>query len=672
MKKHSDWKYYSIIAFIGNIILVYASYFICRVAYMLENWETFKASFEENSISDMLRGSFLFDTSAILYTNALYAVMMLLPCHLKDYGRGSVAWHKAAKVVFVFVNAIALIMNLADSVYFKYTGRRTTMSVLDEFNKESNIGKIIGVEILNHWYLFLVGILMVIALWKAYIMPVRTKQKNERRAISYISQRKQSWRSYYIIHIIVFALYIPLTIAGMRGGFTTAVRPITISNANQYVTHTQDVALILNTPFSIIRTLGKQSFKEIEYLPVSKLDSIYSPVKSPADSLVVRKKNVVILIVESFAREYIGSLNKQLDGGRYQGYTPETDKIVAQSLTFDHTFCNGRKSIDGMPSILSSIPMFVEPFFLTSASLNDVSSIAGELSKTGYQTAFFHGAENGSMGFQAFAYKTGFQTYYGRTEFEEDKRFDGEKSFDGTWAIWDEPFLQYYAKVMSEMKEPFMTAVFTASSHHPFNIPEKYKGKYKDDGPNPIHKCIRYTDHAIGEFFRTAKNEPWFKNTIFVITSDHTNGFDHPEFGTDLGVYSSPIIIYDPSGEIKAGRRHCIAQQIDIMPTILNYLGYNNSYVAFGQDLFSTKDEDTWAINYNNGIYQFIKGEIMWQFDGKDFVARYNYVKDPLLKRNTIKSKGLNVSDNADCNIAKAIIQSYMQRMCNNQLVVRK
>lgn len=123
----------------------------------------------------------------------------------------------------------------------------------------------------------------------------------------------------------------------------------------------------------------------------------------PNDSLTKRKKNVVVIIIESFGREYIGGFNKWLDGGRYKGYTPFVDSLMQHSATYQYSFCNGRKSIDGMPSVLSSIPMFIEPFFLTSASMNNVSGLAGELKEEGYYSAFFHGAENGSMGFQAFA-----------------------------------------------------------------------------------------------------------------------------------------------------------------------------------------------------------------------------------------------------------------------------
>lgn len=644
-----------ILLLIGHLLLVYVIYMVTRVAYVLENGTAFADLLSTNDIGNLIEGSLRFDTTAILYTNVIIILMVLLPYPLKYKA-------KATRWIFTLVNGLAIAMNLADAVYFRFTGRRTTMTVLQEFQNEDNIGSIMTTEIMRHWYLVLTGVVLTWCLWQFSTWAFRKVEMS-----GYASK---TWKAKTIAcNMIALVVIIPLCIGGMRGGFTTAVRPITISNANQYVVHPQDAAVILNTPFSIIRTIGKHTFKDPGYFTQEELDNIYSPIHAPSDSAIAKRKNVVILIVESFGREYIGALNKDLDGGRYKGYTPEVDKIVEQSLTFDFSFANGRKSIDGMPSILSSIPMFVEPFFLTPSSMNDVSGIAGELGKVGYQTAFFHGAENGSMGFQAFANKTGFQRYYGRTEYNEDKSFGGDNDFDGTWAIWDEPFLQFYAKKMSEMKEPFLTAVFTASSHHPFNIPEKYKDVYKDDGPNTLHKCIRYTDHALGEFFRKASKAPWFKNTIFVITSDHTNGVDHPVYGTDLGVYSAPIIIYDPSGEIKAERRHCIAQQIDIMPTLLSHLGYKNSYVAFGQDLFSTKDEDTWAVSYNNGIYQFVKGDCFVQFDGKDVTGVYNFRNDQMLLNN-IKRKTGNTEKSMEWQL-KAIIQSYMQRMIGNKLVLR-
>lgn len=653
------------LAFVLNILLIYIIYGVCRMEYVLVNWNIFSADLFDNSWSDLLWGCWKFDTSAILYTNALYALMMLFPCHLKE----KKGWQTACKWVFVVMNALCIIMNLADSVYFQYTGRRTTATVFSEFSNENNLGSVFGTEIINHWYVVLTGIILIACLIILYVNP---------KGKLIVKGAKDNLR-YYPIHILAFALFIPLMIAGMRGGFTHAVRPITISNANQYVNKPSEAAVVLNTPFSMLRTIGKKTFVNPEYFSEEELDKIYSPIHVPADSIVAKKKNVVVLIVESFGREYIGKYNEKLEGGKYKGYAPFVDSLYSQSLSFDYTFCNGRKSIDGMPSILSSIPMFIEPFFLTSSSMNKVSGIAGELSKVGYHTAFFHGAENGSMGFQAFARTSGFDEYYGRTEYDADKRFNGDKDFDGMWAIWDEPFLQFYGTKMSEMKEPFMTAVFTASSHHPYAVPSTSTSEGGDEAKswpwlekslvedkNPIHKCIRYTDYALEKFFEYAEKQPWYKNTLFVFTSDHTNLSDHAEYQTDLGLFGAPILFFDPSGEIQPGRSQQIAQQIDIMPTVLSYLGYQNKYVAFGQDLLSTPAENTWAVNYCNGIYQYIKGSYVLQFDGQKTKALYNFHKDILLKNNLL-NKGIAEQQQMEKEL-KAIIQSYMQRMVENKL----
>ena len=105
--------------------------------------------------------------------------------------------------------------------------------------------------------------------------------------------------------------------------------------------------------------------------------------------------------MESFGREYIGALNKELEGGNYKGYTPYVDKLIEQSTTYKYSYCNGRKSIDGMPSVLCGIPMFIEPFVLTPQSVNNFTGLAGILSNEGYNTAFFHGAIRGSLGLRS-------------------------------------------------------------------------------------------------------------------------------------------------------------------------------------------------------------------------------------------------------------------------------
>ena len=657
------------VAFIANMAWAYVAYGLCRVLYLVENWSVLGTNLSWSSVWEMMQGAWMFDTSALLYTNALYALMMLVPWHLKELK----GWQRAAKWVYMVVNGLAICINLADSVYFQYTGRRTTATIFSEFSNEGNLGNVIGIELVNHWYLVLAAIALIYGLSKVYVLPVG-----------------KPWRRpfgiYYTVQTLCLALFIPLCICGMRGGATTAVRPITISNANQYVDRPADAALVLNTPFSLIRTIGKKPFVNPNYFDKETLDEIYSPVHNVVDKIQVdtlarqyaadssstrqfvnsSTKNIVILIVESFGREYIGSLNKHLDGGTYKGYTPFTDSLLSKSLTWEYTFANGRKSIDGMPSVLSSIPMFVEPFFVTPAATNELSGIARELANKGYHTAFFHGAENGSMGFQAFARATGFEKYYGRDEYNQDRSFNGDADFDGTWAVWDEPFLQFYAQTMSEMKEPFATAIFTASSHHPFIVPEEYKDSFPK-GDKPIHQCIGYTDHALRRFFETAAKQPWYKNTLFVLTADHTNQSTHPEYQTAQGSFSVPIILFDPSGTLPTGIQPGIAQQIDIMPTLLGLVGYDKPYVAFGQDLFSTPTEETWAVNFQNDIYQLTKGDYLILFDGRETKAVYRFREDPLLQHNLL---GSNPQPEMEKEL-KAIIQSYMQRMNEDRLIMK-
>ena len=631
-----------------NLLLAYAVYFLARIIYLTINYSYFYQDLTLVHLFELLGAGLVFDTSAILVTNIPYIALMLLPWH----GKERPAYQQFCRWVFVIVNSLALALHLIDACYFRFTMRRTTTTVFSEFANEQNLGSIFFTEALNHLYLVF---LFAFVAWGLY------------RLARYSTLRHDSlrWWHYDVAMLLSLAFVAPFVVAGIRGGFATAVRPITISNANQYVNRPIEAALVLNTPFSLYRTIGKDVFSVPDYFASEQeLEAYYSPVHRPASG-IMEKKNVVVLIVESFGREYIGALNPCLDDSQYKGYTPCIDSLIARSITFSHTYCNGRKSIDGMPSILSSIPMFIEPFFLTPASMNHVSGLASILGDEGYQTAFFHGAQRGSMGFQAFARSTGFKDYYGREDFSSDKRFGGEQDFDGTWAIWDEPFLQYYCAKMSEMKEPFMTAVFTASSHHPYVVPEKYRERFPEEGIE-IHKCIRYTDMALGEFFLSASRQPWFKNTIFVLTSDHTNLSDHDYYQTDLGGFCSPIIIYEPGiTDLQPAVQDKIAQQIDILPTVLGMLHYPKPYFAFGIDVLNTPAEDTWAVNYLNGIYQYVKHGHVLQFDGQRTRAVYA-LTDSLMKHNLVGSCPDQESMELEL---KAIIQQYMARMTQDRLL---
>ena len=644
-----------LMAVLCNLLMAYVVYFIARVVFLIENYGLYADTLTTSHLLELLRGGVVFDTTAILYTNALWVVMMLLPISRKE----NPVYQRVCKWVFVVINTVALIVNLCDTVYFQYTLRRTTTTVFNEFSNENNLTGIFGQEALSHWYFFVLTAVIICALVKLYVMPR-------------LDYRTLNWKTYAVATFLELLAFVPFCIAGMRGGWTRDVRPITISNVNNYCDRPTEAGIVLNTPFSLIRTIGKNLFEVPDYFRnEQEMEAVFTPIHQPevTDSLSQtgtagkKRKNVVVIIIESFGREYIGAYNHHLEGGKYKGYTPFADSLIQHSLTYRYSYCNGRKSIDGMPSILSSIPMFVEPFFLSPYSNNAISGIADCLRGEGYSTAFFHGAERGSMGFMAFARATKFENYYGREDYVADKRTQGDQDFDGWWGISDEPFLQYMNLKLSEMKQPFMAAVFTLSSHHPFRVPDPYKDVYHEE-ELPIHKVIRYTDNALRRFFDSARKEPWFKNTIFAITSDHTNMSNHDEYKTDLGGFCSPVIFYDPTGEMGVGMQDAIAQQIDIMPTILGYLGYDKPYLGFGIDLLKTPAEDTWAVNYLNGVYQYVKYGYVLQFDGMKTKAVYR-LDDRLMKQNLLgKVKEQQQMETE----LKAIIQQYMERMTQNRL----
>ncbi len=694
-----------------NIILVYVMYSVARVEYFLENYGYFHHVLSEGHLGTLFYGSLFMDTPAIMYTNVLWMLMILFPLHWKE----NAVYQQVCKWLFVIINTLAFAVNMADSVYFRYVLRRTTSSVFSEFQGEDNLGLIFGVELLRHWYLVVLTICLAVFLWKLYFMP-------------WMDIKRQPKVRYYLLQTFCLAFAILFIVSGMRGGYlnhwyqyllavpllylaykelrsqgakesgsqgvkesrsrgkwrgglegalafiliVTApiggwchmdIRPTAVSDAGQYTDHPQDVALILNTPFTLLRTIGKEVYYDPGYFPdKAELERIYTPLHKPSQKRA-GKKNVVILIMESFGREYIGGFNKEVLGEKYKGYTPFVDSLMQHSVTFRYSYCNSQQSIDGMPAILASIPRIIKPFVLTPQALNRINGIAGYLNEEGYQTAFFHGARDGSMGFNGFANTIGYEAYYGREEFNQDKRFGGDADFDGFWAVWDEPFLQYFALKMTEMKQPFHTTVFTASSHHPFRVPQQYEGRFPK-GTMEIHQCIGYSDYALRRFFDTARKQPWFNNTVFVLTSDHTNMREHDEYKSDIGVYCSPIIIYDPSGELQPGMRNAIAQHIDIVPTILGYIGYDKPYVAFGIDLLNTPAEDTWAVTEIEGVYQYCKHGYILQFDGQKTIAVYR-LTDQAMRHNLLGK----VKEQAQMELElKAFIQQYMDRMLEDRL----
>jgi phosphoglycerol transferase MdoB-like AlkP superfamily enzyme len=594
-------------------------------------------------LSAIFLGGVKFDIVAILYINSLFIVLQALPFSFKYHK----IYQDCSKWLFIVSNSIGFMANFADFAYYKYTLKRTTASVFSQFANEQNKLKLTGDFILDYWFLLLCLIAFIYFFIKIY------------GAVKIRKAPQFTWKI-YIGQLLVLGLIAGLSVVGMRGGWRHSTRPITMSNAGDFVKAPSDMALVLNTPFTIMKTLKASNLKLVNYYPTATLDSLYNPIHQPSATAPFRKLNVVFLIIESLGKEHIGALNKDINQGKYRGYTPFIDSLVANSFTSSSTYANGRKSIDALPSIISGIPSIKEPFVLSKYSGNRTESIAKLLSDKGYETAFFHGAPNGSMGFSAYTNLAGINHYFGKTEYNNDD------DFDGIWGIWDEPFMQYMAKTLDTFKQPFFSAFFSVSSHHPFKVPEKYKGKFPK-GPLPVQEPMGYTDMSIRKFFATASKMAWFKNTLFVLVADHATVSYFPEYQNVNGSFSIPILFYYPGGELK-GKTDKIIQQIDIMPTVLNYVHYDKPYFAFGFDAMNTK-RDNFVVNNNDGSFSFFQGDYLLLSDGEKAQGLFNIKKDRLMKNNFV-----NQSPEIQAKMMKylrAFIQQYNNRMINDQLTAK-
>ena len=643
----------SLPALLGNMLLIYAIYFIMRLLFVACNWNAFSGSLTRTEIPRLLEGGFVYDTAAICYTNLPYLLLLLLPLHIKEGKR----WQKILRWIYVVPNALAILINLADTVFFKFRSQRTTMAFFSEFGNDSNLGQIVGIEILHNWYLVVVYILFLFALWKLF---VRGPEKVTDKKLYYASQSV----------LLILTGY--CAISGMRGHWLIGNinRPITVNYAFQFTDSPLNAGIVLNTPFTLIRTTGHVTLTPPKvYKTREELETVYNPVHFPKAGVEQKRKNIVMIILESFSREFVGGLNVDTGAAQHKSLTPNLDAMLDSCLYYDEMIANTFFSIDVAPAVLAGIPRAQYPFVNSTYSVNRINSLATELKNWGYTSAYFHGADNESLGIKAFTQHAGVDRYYGLTEYLADSRTGGMKDYDGTWGIWDEEMMQYYCMVLSDLPQPFVAGLFTLTSHHPYNVPERYRDRFVDDGVLPIHKVVSYTDMALGEFFKSARKQPWFENTVFVICADHTSAQRAETiYKKDIGKIRIPILIYDPSGELPRGRQPGIIQHTDIMPTLLGWMGYDRPFVAFGKNVLETNPEDAWAFNWN-AVPTLVMGRYFMMTDGEKVSALYDYKADPVQEHNLLNT-GLPEQERME-RLLMAITQQYVERMQGNELTVK-
>jgi phosphoglycerol transferase MdoB-like AlkP superfamily enzyme len=581
-----------------------------------------------------------FDISAMSYCLSLYAIFFFVPLPYKQ----TRVFRVCLFLLYIIPISLFLLVNLTDSVYFRFNFKRLTFDVFGFLHSiQSELTLLVIQFIRDFWF--------VIVIWLGFVFLIAYLYKRLGQT-AVISVNMYS----YLKNILVFVVVITLLVIGVRGGLQR--KPINIASAGLYAPSFY-TPLVLNTPFSIIRTIGRETLEEKNFF--FNTDAMYRQFSMykhyHKDSSDFEKKNIVLVVLESFSNEHLNSLQKEKTISN-KLYAPFLDSLIQQGIFFPNMFANGKRSSEGIPSIVSSIPSLMNTAFINSLYINNTfKSLPLILKEHNYHSYFFHGGHNGTMNFDSYAMLAGFDKYFGKNE------YNNNNDFDGYWGIWDEPYLQYVANLFVTKPEPFFSLVFTLSSHHPYQVPSGYSD-ILPDGPLPIHKAIAYTDLALKRFFQTASTLPWYQNTIFIITSDHSSVPYLNYYKSSAGMYSIPFLIYEPS-MTKGEMNYTTAQQTDILPAILDYMKFNESFIAFGNSPFQ-ESEPHFSISYMNGVYQIITDSLLVRITDDRIIELYDMRDDRLQQNNIVDDTSYIFYKKQIKNLYKSYIQQFNNSMIHN------
>lgn len=583
---------------VRRFLLLLGIYLLLRLGFYLAN----QAVFQEATAGQILQAfwhGFRFDISALLLLNIPFLLLSLVP-------RFTRTWQRTVRGIYLALNAIGIALNLIDTQYFKFIGRRTSDEL---FTITDDIGRQAGQLVGHYWFLLLPFAVLLGLLWYFYPMP-------QGEAYPQIAPHRHPARPSrrYLRIGLESVLIAGLTVLGIRGGLQ--LKPLRTGHAFMQ-TPPMLGHLALNSTFTFLKSLGYQPVDHLTFFASKQALQSALAARIPAPRPNAPHDNVVILLVESFASEYNGIEN----GG--QGYTPFFDSLATQGTFFREHYANGRRSIEALPAVLAGLPSLMEGSFITSNFQTDELHGLGELlGREGYATSVFHGAQNGTMGFNTFSGMVGIQKYYGLNEYPGGLH---SPDYDGHWGIFDEPYLQYFAQQLTRQKEPFFSTVFTLTSHEPFPVPAQYQGKFSR-GKLPIHASIGYTDFALRQFFKTAARQPWYQRTLFILLADHTSQTQRRGYQNLLGSYKTPLLLFHPGRELPATDVHRITQQADVPATVLDFLGVQapQKLLPFGYSVFDTGTSGR-ALFLSGGSHYLVHSDFVTELTADNQVRLYPY-----------------------------------------------
>ena len=603
---------------------------ICRLAFYYCNLSSFPIE-NLGDLSGIFFYGIRFDLASIIYVNLLFAVSCFLPFSF----RKNPTYQKVQQYIFMIFNGIALYFEVVDIGYFRFSFRRFIGSDLFLVGETTHL---FFQFIKDFWYLALFYFALLGALYFIYKKTDFQKHKEDLTL----------WKQ-----VGVFISVIALLLIGARGGIQ--IRPIMALTAAQYVNDTRLMPLQSNTTLNILFSAQQRFVEKKEFFQEEKLNQLFSLEKNPNPKAAFKKENVFIIVLESYGKEAVGYYNDYDESP-----TPFLDSLMNEGWNFENAYASGIRSTQGIAAIAAGIPALMDdPIMFSAYQGNQLDGLPKILEKHDYTNSFFHGSNPGSMEFERFSKILGYQNFYDRTSYPD------QMDYDGSWGIWDIPFFQFALEEVNQYNKPFTALLFSLTSHHPYLVEDWFEKKHPDE--KPILRAIRYTDLALRKFFEMAKTMDWYDNTLFVITADHLGRTTQKKLRTSAGLYAIPLLFFKPNA-IPPKKDPRVIQQIDIMPSILDYLNNDEPYHSFGSSVLDTI-APRYAYTYRNGIYQIINQKFSYTTDLENPIGLYQYQIDPLFTYD-YKGDQLETLKLLDEQL-KSVIQVHNDAMINNTLTKR-
>lgn len=388
-------------------------------------------------------------------------------------------------------------------------------------------------------------------------------------------RRKPYWQG------LLFVLLTPCLIAiGLRGGLQQV--PAQVSDA-YYSKHDVLNLAATNSVFHLLSSCihGKDMGQPYHLMPDADAKALFDKMTQPERDSTTRifsieKPNIVLVILESWTADVVE------DCGGFPGLTPNFSQLAKGGILFANCHASGLRSDEGMAAILSAFPAQPKTTIIRMPNkYGHLPCIKNEVAAAGYASSFLFGGQLSYGNIRSYLYFNGF-----------DRIVEG-KDFSASiprckLGVADEYLFGRQLVELSKVRQPFFAAMFTLSSHSPYDVPMERVVDWggKDNG---YLNSVIYTDRCIGDFMEKARKTDWYKNTVFVFTADHSRPSPknwHPWQPESRRI---PLLFY---GEpIKAALRGTTdtlpASQTDLAATLLAQLGLPTAAYKYSNNLFN-------------------------------------------------------------------------------------